>query len=198
MTDLDASIREYMDARGGLLTAADMRALGYSRGMLHVYTRAGCLQRYECGFYMRSGSLVDDMVYMQRKYPAMIFSHTSALFLQRLTERTPFRHSITIPTSASLPRSLAQKCVCFYVKPELHQLGLTELRTTMGNIVRGYDTERCICDMLRCRNRVDLESYIAALKLYFSSEKKNFNRLARYAEQLGVMDKLTPYLEVLA
>ena len=67
----------------------------------------------------------------------------------------------------------------------------------MGNVVRGYDSERCICDMLRSKNRVDIECYTAALRLYFSGKEKNLNRLAEYAMKLGVMDKLTPYLEVL-
>ena len=80
MTDLDTSIKDYMDAQGGLLTSADMQQLGYSRGMLHVYTRAGLLVRFGSGVYMRPGTLADDMVYMQRKFPSLIFSHESALF----------------------------------------------------------------------------------------------------------------------
>ena len=67
----------------------------------------------------------------------------------------------------------------------------------MGNVVRGYNTEHSICDILRSKNRVDIECYTAALKLYFSDKGKNLNRLAEYAMKLGVMDKLTPYLEVL-
>ncbi len=67
----------------------------------------------------------------------------------------------------------------------------------MGNVVRGYNAERCICDMLRSKNRVDIECYTAALRLYFSGKANNLNRLAEYASKLGVMDKLTPYLEVL-
>ena len=67
----------------------------------------------------------------------------------------------------------------------------------MGNVVRGYNTERSICDILRCKNRVDIECYTAALKLYFSGKEKNLSRLAEYAMKLGVMDKLIPYLEVL-
>ncbi len=71
------------------------------------------------------------------------------------------------------------------------------MRTTMGNVVRGYNAERCICDMLSSKKRVNIECYTAALKLYFSRKEKNLNRLAEYATKLGVMDKLTPYLEVL-
>lgn len=83
------------------------------------------------------------------------------------------------------------------VKPNFHEMGLTELRTTMGNVVRGYNAERSICDMLRSKNRVDIECYTAALKLYFPGKEKNLDRLAEYVTKLGVMDKLTPYLEVL-
>ena len=198
MKDLDTSIKDYMDAQGGLLTTADIQQLGYSRGMLHVYSRAGLLERYGSGVYMRPGTLADDMVYMQRKFPSLIFSHESALYLHGLTERTPFHHSVTIPSDVTLPRSIAKECTCYYIKPQLHELGLTELHTTMGNVVRGYDAERCICDMLRSKNRVDIECYTAALKLYCSGKEKNLNRLAEYAMKLGVMDKLTPYLEVLA
>ena len=83
------------------------------------------------------------------------------------------------------------------IKPNFHELGLTELRTTMGNVVRGYNAERSICDMLRSKNRVDMECYTAALKLYFPGKEKNLDRQAEYATKLGVMDKLTPYLVVL-
>ena len=197
MMDLDASIKEYMDAQGGILTAADIQRLGYSRGMLHVYSRAGLLERYSCGVYIRPGTLADDMLYMQRKFPSLIFSHESALYLLGLTERTPFRHSVTVPSDATLPSSLAKVCTCYYMKPQLHELGLTELRTTMGNIVRGYNAERSVCDLLRSKNRVDIECYTAAIKLYFSSNEKNLRRLAEYATKLGVMNKLIPYLEVL-
>ena len=71
MTDLDTSIKEYMAAQGGLLIAADIQQPGYSRGVLHVYSRAGLLERYSSGVYMRLGTLADDMVYLQRKFPAV-------------------------------------------------------------------------------------------------------------------------------
>ena len=197
MKKLDAVIIDYMEAHGGVLSAADMKQLGYSRGMLHVYTRAGLLERYGCGVYTRPGVLVDDMVCMQRKFSALIFSHESALYLHGLTDRAPFRHSVTIPSNTKLPRSLSAVCTCYYIAPSLHEVGLTELHTTQGNIVRAYNAERCICDLLRSKNRVDTESYAAALKLYFSGKEKNLHRLADYAARFSVMHKLTPYLEVL-
>lgn len=196
--DLEQAINDYMDAQGGLLNAADLQELGFNRRLLYTYTRTGLLERYRCGVYARPDSLVDDMVYVQKKYPALIFSHESALYLNGLSERTPFQHSVTIPSDATLPRSLAAECRCFYMRPALHHLGLAERKTPMGNTVRCYDAERCICDILRSRHRLDIETYSAAMKLYFSRRDKNLHRLAEYSARFGIMEKLTPYLEVLA
>ena len=185
---LDSTILGVMGAQGGMLTAADMRQLGYSRGMLQVYARAGLLERYSCGVYVRPHFIVDDMFYLQRK---------SALYLNGLSERTPFKQSVTIPSSSTLPRSVSQSCTCFYIKSELHKLGLSERQTPHGNTVRCYDAERSICDILRSRSRMDVETLTAALKNYFLSKQPRLNRLAEYATRLGVLNKLTPYLEVL-
>lgn len=190
-------ITDYMDSQGGLLNAADIQRLGFSRSLLYTYTRAGLLERYRCGLYARPDSLVDDMAYIQRKFPTLIFSHDSALYIHGLSERTPFRHTVTIPSDATLPRSLSNDCTCFYIAPRLHALGMTEGKTPFGNTVRCYNAERSVCDVLRSRNRIDTETYSAALKLYFSRREKDLHRLAEYAEQFGVMQKLTPYLEVL-
>lgn len=195
--DIKPSINDYMDSQGGLLSAADAQHLGFSRSLLYAYARAGLLERYRCGLYVRPDSLVDDMVYIQRKSPRLIFSHDSALYIHGLSERTPFRHTVTIPSDTTLPRSLSDECNCFYIAPHLHRLGLTEGKTPFGNTVRCYNAERSICDMLRSRNRLDTETYSSAIKLYFSRRDKDLHKLAEYAEQFGIMQKLTPYLEVL-
>lgn len=195
--DIKTIITDYMDSQGGLLNAADLQFLGFSRSLLYAYLRAGLLERYRCGLYARPDSLVDDMVYIQRKFPTLIFSHDSALYIHGLSERTPFRHTVTIPSDATLPRSLSNDCNCFYIAPHLHSVGLTEGKTPFGNTVRCYNAERSICDILRSRNRIDTETCSAALKLYFFRRDKDLHRLAEYAERFGVMQKLTPYLEVL-
>ena len=197
MMKLEKSIESRMDTQGGLITAADIEQLGFNRGKLHTYTSMGLLERYECGVYIRPGTLVDDMLYMQRKFPALVFSHESALYLHGLTDRTPFSHSVTIPSTATLPRSLAKVCTCYYIKPELHTLGITEKQTTFGNTVRCYDAERSICDLLRNRNRVDVETFAIALKRYFTTSSVNHHRLAEYATKLSVLNNLTPYLELM-
>ncbi len=94
----------------------------------------------------------------------IIFSHDTALFLNGLAERTPFRHTVTIPSNSALPASTKNTCTCFYIKPELHTLGMIVRKTTFGNSVRCYNMERTICDLLRSRSRCDEETVISAIK----------------------------------
>ena len=60
-----------------------------------------------------------------------------------------------------------------------------------------YDLERTVCDMIRSRNRVGSETFLAALKLYTADPKKDLNRLYSYAKRLRIATVLRQYLEVL-
>ena len=103
-----------------------------------------------------------------------------------LSDRTPFTHSVTIPSNACLPKAIIGECNCYYVKPELHQLGAIDMKTTFGNVVRCYDAERTVCDLLRSRTRIDEETVIAAIKNYAESRNKDLNKLSEYAKQFKV------------
>ena len=54
----------------------------------------------------------------------------------------------------------------FYVDKDIYELGLTEVKTPMGNSVRVYDVERCICDIIRSKNRMDSEHIKHSIKEY--------------------------------
>jgi hypothetical protein len=74
---------------------------------------------------------------------------------------------------------------------------MIEKKTTFGNIVRCYNKERTVCDLLRNRNRSDDETVIAAIKNYAASVDRDLNVLSSYAERLRVSKELKKYMEVL-
>jgi hypothetical protein len=85
----------------------------------------------------------------------------------------------------------------YFVKPELHELGVVFLPSMMGHEVRAYDVERTVCDIVRSRSRIDDQSVIAAVKNYASMKGRDLNRLGRYAEAFRIVGILRKYLEVL-
>lgn len=66
------------------------------------------------------------------------------------------------------------------IKPELFELGKTVLKTPAGNEVPAYDLERTSCDCIRSRNKMETETFLAALKMYAASPKKDLNSRLRH------------------
>lgn len=180
-----------------MITTAQVLSLGYSKQLLTNYVKEGLLERCRHGVYILANEIHDDMFTLMLRSERIIFSHDTALFLNGLSERTPFTHTVTIPSNTVLPNSLKGECICFYVKPELHNIGVIDRCTTFGNSVRCYNLERTVCDFLRCRNRCDEETVIAAIKNYVAYDKKDLNLLSVYAKQFRVTKELKKYLEVL-
>jgi len=171
--------------------------LGISRQTLSNYVRSGKIERIAGGIYMLPDTIEDDMYALSLHSKWIIFSHDTALFLNHLAERTPFTHSVTIPSNASITKGIKQQCNCYYIKQELHLLGATVRKTTLGHEVPCYDAERTICDLIRSRSRYSVELITDAVKAYANSGEKDLNRLSEYAEQFHVMNALKPYMEVL-
>lgn len=67
----------------------------------------------------------------------------------------------------------------------------------MGHMVRTYNAERSICDILRSRSQVEIQDRQTALKEYARSRKKDIPLLLEYAEEFKVDKILKIYLEVL-
>lgn len=182
---------------GGMISTKQVLDLGISKQTLTNYVRSGEIERVGSGVYMLPNTIEDDMYALSLHSKWIIFSHDTALFLNHLAERTPFTHSITIPSNASVPKSMKQQCSCHYIKPELYKLGAAVRKTTFGHEVSCYDSERTICDLIRSRSRYSVELITDAVKAYANSSKKDLNRLSEYAEQFHIMKTLKPYLEVL-
>ena len=195
--EINPAILEMIKNNNNMITTAQAIELGFTRSLLSWYVKEGLLERGRRGVYILSDSIHDDMYTLMLRSDKIIFSHDTALFLNGLSDRTPFSHSVTIPSNTKLSNSLQDECVCYYIKPQLHQVGVVLKRTTLGNEVRCYNAERTICDLLRSRNRLDEETVISAIKNYAMSQEKDLNSLGTYASQFGVGKILKRYMEVL-
>lgn len=86
---------------------------------------------------------------------------------------------------------------CVQCKKALYDLGIAKVITPGGNMVRVYNVERTLCDILRPHSRVDIQIVTEAYKQYATSSNRNIPILSEYAKKLKVESKLRAYLEVL-
>lgn len=197
MSGINPIIMDALSKNSNMVTTSQVQELGFSKQTLSNYVSAGLLERVRQGVYILPDTVHDDMYTLMLRSESIVFSHESALFLHGISDRTPFIHTITMPSNKAVPGSIKDECICFYVKPAWHKVGVTEKKTTFGHPVRCYDVERTICDFLRTRNRCDEEIVISALKNYAASDNKDLKRLSYYAELLKVNRELRQYMEVL-
>lgn len=194
---INSVIYEELKRNNNIITTEHVKKLGFSRALLSYYEKQGLLERSRQGVYILPNEVHDDMYTLMLKSKKIIFSHETALFLNGISDRTPFVHTVTIPSNSVLSYSLKDECNCFYIKPELHELGMIMKNTTFGNKVRCYNVERTLCDILRSRNRMDEETVIGAIKNYAVYDNKDLNLLFKYAVQFRVDRELKKYMEVI-
>lgn len=182
-------------ANGGIIETKVAEQQGISRAMLSKLCKEEKIYRIVKGQYVLPDNLHDELFSIGKRSNQIIFSHETALFLHGISDRTPLEHTVTAPPGCIPSASIKSDCKVYYIKPELFELGKKVLQTPAGNSVNAYDLERTICDIIRSRNKMGKETFLAALKLYAASQKKDLNKLSAYAKQMHVANVLRKYLE---
>lgn len=182
---------------GGIIETKIAQQYGVSRAMLSKLCKEERIHRIAQGQYILPDEIGDELLSISKRSEQIIFSHETALFLHGISDRTPFAHTITIPSGRIASAAVKAECKVYYIKPVLFELGKTQLKTPAGNLVPAYDLERTVCDVIRSRNKMGTETFLAALKMYAANPKKDLNKLNSYAKQLRVVGILRRYLEVL-
>ena len=193
MTELTAIAKTH----GGIIETKIAAQRGISKAMLYKLCKEDKIHRIVKGQYILPDDMQDELLAISNRSERIIFSHETALYLHGISDRTPFEHTVTAPSGCIPSAAIKSECKVYYIKPELFELGKTTLRTPAGNDVPAYDLERTICDVIRSRNKLGTETFLAALKMYVASPKKNLNQLNTYAKQMRVEKVLRQYLEVL-
>lgn len=193
MNELASIAKEH----GGIVETKIAIAHGISKAMLFKLCKADKIHRVAQGQYIFPDDMQDELLSISKRTEQLIFSHETALFLHGISDRTPFEHTITVPSNYTPSVVTKAACKIYYIKPELFDMGKTMLKTPAGNEVPAYDLERTVCDMIRSRNKLGTETFLAALKMYAASPKKDLNKLNTYAKKMRVSNVLRQYLEVL-
>ena len=190
-------IENIINMQKGTLLSLDLDKNKIPRTYLSMMVAEGKIERIGRGIYVLPDLLEDEMFILQKKYPNLIYSHETALFLHELSDRTPFEYSVTVPSGYKVVNAISEKSKIYYVKKELHQMGMVEGKTSLGNTINIYNVERTICDILRSRNRIDIQIFSDAIKRVAKKRNLDYALLIEYAKKLNVEKILNTYMEVL-
>ncbi len=190
-------LEHLMEENNGYLLASMVAEQDISRTFLSQYVKEKELEKVARGIYIADDVWPDELYIMQVRNSAVIFSGETALYLHGLIDREYSDICITVPTGYNATHLKSDNVQVKYAPKETYAMGVCDVASSSGNMVRVYDKERCICDLIMDRGKVEVQQFQTAMKDYMSGKDKKLSRLIEYAERLGIRDEVMKYVEVL-
>ena len=188
-------IESIMKMNNGYVTSKELSNLGIHRMYLNIMKEKGMIEKVGNGIYIDSSKIEDSYFVFGLELPNIIYSHMTALYFHGLSIKAPDdKYDITVRKTYN-SKHLKNHEV-FYVSDDIYELGLIQIDTPMGNKVKAYDMERCICDIIRSKNRMDSEHVKHSVREYVKRKDKDLIKLSKYAEKLGIKKEVMDYVEV--
>ena len=188
-------IESIMKMNNGYVTSKELSNLGIHRMYLNTMWKKGIVEKVANGIYIDSNKIEDSYYVFSLSMPNTIFSHMTALYFHGLSIKAPDdKYDITVRKTYNSKH--LKKHHVFYVPDDIYELGLTETETPMGNRVRVYDIERCICDIIKSKNRMDSEFVKYSIREYIKRKDKDLIKLSKYAEKMGIKKEVMDFMEV--
>lgn len=189
-------IYERLKNNNGMITSSWCVNEGIPRVYLSRMTKSGELTRVARGVYVLEGVIYDPYFLMQNASPVCIFSYVSALDILEETDLVPGYMEVTVYSGYNASH-FPKNVIVHYIRKDLHELGIIRKQTKYGNLVRTYDFERVICDLVSNREQVDPELFSKTLFRYARKVDKDMHNLMRYADRMSIERQMREIFEVL-
>ncbi|MBK5254164.1 MAG: abortive infection protein [Peptostreptococcaceae bacterium] len=199
MNETWEKLQKIAEESGGIIKTAQVENEGIGRTALKKYVDESMLVRESQGIYTVNNNMIDEYKLLQARSRKLVYSYGTALYLHEMSDRVPHTIDVSVPQGYNGSRIKKENPdVRFhYVKKKLWELGIEEIRTSLGNMVYVYNKERCICDLVRDKKQMDTQIYAQAIKEYFVGEY-NTRKIIKYSREFGIEDAIRNYMEVLS
>lgn len=188
-----SSIKQLIEDSGGVLTVSELAPPQY-RSLRKAVAQGGIV-KVKQGVYAEPTALFSSMIDVERIVPRGIVCLYSAWHFYGLSMVVPPAFCIAIGSNRKvvIPDTLPVKL--YYWKDDNLRFGVTQLQIS-GYQVQITDMERSVCDAVKYRNKVGVDTCAEVLRNYLKRADKNLTRLNDYAKRLRVVHTLNNYLEI--
>ncbi len=150
--------------KNGYLTIKDVTNNNISRTYLTKLVKENKIERVSRDIYIKKNELTDEFIILQSKSKNAIYSNTTALYLYGLSNRIPIKYDIIINSGYNGSLQKNDDVNLFYIKKELLNLGVTNYKLSSGNIIKVYDLDKTICDIIKNKKKIDAELFNKAIR----------------------------------
>lgn len=188
-----------METGDGSISRKDALANGVPPATFTRYVRLNQLVKIRRGVYAKTEGAVDDLYQFQRRYPKIVYSGITALYLLGLTDRIPDLMEFTVVKGYRVRKESAESQAICHIEnnAELFGMGNVNSKTIFGNIVTCFSKEKMVVEMIRKRDEYDSELFLKALKTFLKGTDKHMDFLFEYARMRKIEEKVYRILEVM-
>lgn len=190
---MEEKLKIFLKEHNGYITSKEFEQLSISRNLIPKFIKEELIRRVSYGLYIDNNLIEDEYYILQKRISNIVFSYNTACYLLELSDRSPYKLDITTINNKHINDDLN----IHYVSKDKYDLGIIEIQSPYGNPIKIYNAERCICDILKNSDSVDLEVYNKIINNYFKRREKNLITLEKYAKELNIYEKLQNIMEVL-
>ncbi len=192
------TLERMMETGDGSLSRKDAVANGVPPASFARYVSSNNLVRIRRGVYAKDGA-IDDLFQLKRRYPKIVYSGMTALYLLGLTDRIPDSIEFTIPKGCRVRKeSIGPNVICHIENNvELFDLGNVSAETMFGNSVTCFSKEKMVVEMIRKRDDYDSELFLKAVKTFLRGKGKDMELLFKYARMRKMEEKVYRILEAM-
>ena len=183
--------------RQRLLSAADVRAHGWSPQLLIKLEQSGRLQRVTRGLYSLPAiepSEHQSLIEVCRRVPKAVICLLSALQFHEIGTQLPSEVWIALPEAMQTPAFDNPALRIARLRGEAYSQGI-ETCLEHGSTLRVYSLAKTLTDCFKFRHKVGLDVALEALKEAWRQRRLDMDQVTRFARINRVEKVMQPYLE---
>jgi len=194
----EEKVNALLEQNNGVIKAVLLKEHQIPSVLLTQLVRQGKLVRQSRGLYANGSGAYDEFFAFQSRHPKCIYSYSTALYLLQLSETIPEFYEVTVFQGFHAPKNTSDlKMIFHYEDKKSYELGITSIRSPQGQMIRLYDLEKCVCDLVKKRNAFDSETFGKALRSYARRKEKNLKHLYAYAKVMGIEKAVQQIMEII-
>lgn len=184
---------EISNSNNNILTSKLLLDNGYTKYQIKKMVDEQLITKVQRGFYILNNELEDEFYINQMNNSFIVYSNETALYLHNMSDRYPHPLSVTTKSGYHIRN---KDLKVYYTNENLLDMGVIEINSPQGFLIKVYDKERTICDIIKNKNRIDSQVYIQGLQSYFLNSKPNLRKLSRYAKKMNIQKKVMDIVEL--
>lgn len=187
---------EIFDVNHSYIRAKDLGSRA-QRYRLNQLIESGEIVKVKRGLYRRNDHPnLHQIAEVAQMIPRGIFCMYTAWRHYGLTTVNPAEYHVAIGQKEKIVLPDYPPVKLYYWVETSYQLGVSEVIEGQCHL-KMYDLEKSVCDAVRFRNKIGMDTTTEILKNYVKQGNRDLDRLIKYASQLKIGSIIREYLTIL-